>query len=123
MRSFRTARMQSCLFVGLIVGLGACAGTTSQLSSGSVEGAVGTVSKPDTLERLDEITDSPEFQDSLARTTAAMARGISNGIDIDHDHLNQTTEEIGWALGRGLARGLVDGLGELPSARRLVDDA
>jgi hypothetical protein len=117
--------MSGTCVLGLCLSLSACASTTSQLTSGAVEGTTKTISEPDSLDRIDRITSSPEFQRSIERVTASMARGIKRGAtaDIDVGELSASTEQIGRSLGRGLAVGFAEGLEELPDTGKLVDEA
>jgi hypothetical protein len=125
MKRLCQASTRSVVVVALILGLGGCASTASQLSGAAVEGSVSTIEQPENLDRIDNITSSPEFQRSIERVGASMVRGVSSEaakVDVDVDALVGTTEELGLALGRGLARGFKEGLGDMPSPGAIVDD-
>lgn len=111
------------LGLGLVLGLAGCAGTARQVSGGAIEGSVSTIAQPENLERIDTITSSPEFQNSIERVGRSMVRGVTSGVDVDVDELAKSTEEVGAALGRGLARGFREGLGNMPEPGAMIDDA
>lgn len=120
MKPLRHSLTRSFLLLGLSVA--GCAPAATQVSSAAVEGAVGTLQETENLQRIDRITASPEFQNSLERVSGSLARGIAGEVDVDVEELGKAAEVVGRGLGRGLARGVRGGLGAMPTAGSIVDD-
>lgn len=117
---------RSFVTLGLSIALAGCAPVASQLSEATVESAVGTVSETETLQKIDRISASPEFQHSLERVSGSLVRGIVHevgGVDVDMKDVDDAAEDLGYGLGRGVGRGLVVGMGGVPNAGDVVDDA
>jgi len=110
-------------FFGICASLSltACAPATAQLTGAAVEGAVETVEDRETLRRIEQIAASPEFQSSVEDLGAAMVRGVGRGAT-EYD-LEGGLEQMTASAVRGVVGGVREGLGELPDARGIVDDA